>query len=535
MRFKLVTLLVLAALLTGAAFAQCRLTTTFVGGNNQRGCMFDVVALQAAVVTGFEVNLPSGTHAIQIWTKTGTWIGAQNTPSAWTSLGSASAITSAGPGLPTPVPIPTSVLVAPGAIRSFYVSSTTSANLIYSNGTAVGATVAQDLFLQVLEGCGIDYPFAGAAFQPRGWNGRVLYHPAGFPEWQVNQVGASLTVDGVVGSPCERASLDRTICSAGGLNSTVFTTEVSGTLVGMPHDIIFTAVPAIPMSAGGIVTTGIQLVNLDLSDPFLTPLFGTGNVGFANTTMPMNVNFPIDTTMQMAVADPLAPDGASISQVNEVHVKLATSPAETGGPAYDDAFRTFTFAHLPCAPPSFPFYGINYTTFSVVTNGRVMFGTPTVDYQPSINSARTQSPSINAWVDLNPYTPTGGGGSIAVNVPGPHLISIDWLAVPYYAAPASSNTFSITLDAATGSITIAGVSAFQAVTGSSLNMFLGLSAGGPLATNAGPTPFAPGFPFTGAGGNAMTYQFGPIGTLAAAVSGIVFLPAPLGGYAWSAY
>src|SRR5262245_11084606 len=143
-RARTVSVCLTLVLATSAAIAQCGLTTTFSGSNNAKGCMFDVVATQSINVTGFQQNLPGGSHNLQIYTKAGSWIGFQNTPSAWTLIGSATGVTSAGLGIPTPIPITTNWSIAPSSTRAFYITSSGTTNIAYSNGTSVGSVAAQD-------------------------------------------------------------------------------------------------------------------------------------------------------------------------------------------------------------------------------------------------------------------------------------------------------------------------------------------------------------------------------------------------------
>jgi hypothetical protein len=256
---------------------------------------------------------------------------------------------------------------------------------------------------------------------------------------------------------------------------------------------------------------------------------------FANATIPFSVNFPIDTTLQMVIADPTSPDGAWLTQATEIHIAVAPNPTPLPVPAGDDTFHTYSFASLPCGPASFPFYGAAHSTFSVVSNGRVMFGTPVADFNPTVASAMSQSPSINRWVDLNLDPTTGGAGSVAISIPAPGIIRVQWTAVPFYAAVGSANTFALVMDSLTGAVTIENGLSFQQVTPTPPNMFLGISPGGPAATNPGAAAFVIGGPFPGPGGGGMTYQFGAAGTLALGVSSLVFVPNASGNYAWSGF
>ena len=158
-----------------------------------------------------------------------------------------------------------------------------------------------------------------------------------------------------------------------------------------------------------------------------------------------------------------------------------------------------------------------------------MFGPPDTGYVPAPSYAALQSPSVGAWCDLNPET----GGTISVGLAAVGVIRIGWTGVPYYGWPSTACSFSITLDAAVGSIVIDGLGSFQQIAGA--NMLLGLSPGSPIATDPGPVTFTVGGPHAGPAGHGMLYQLGPAGTLAGGVSGIVFMPNGAGNYDWSAY
>jgi len=107
----------------------------------------------------------------------GTFVGKENTPSAWTLVGSATGVVSNGPGVPTPLPINLSWPMTAGTTQGFYVTVTNGLYLNYSNGTAVGAVAASGGFtgeLQILEGTGNNYPFS-TVFSPRVFSGTFHY------------------------------------------------------------------------------------------------------------------------------------------------------------------------------------------------------------------------------------------------------------------------------------------------------------------------------------------------------------------------
>lgn len=158
------------------AAATPALTTTFAGGNGQNGNMFDVVALRNVAVHGFDLNLDPGTWNLEVYAVTGggTCIGKEANASAWTLVGSAAGVVATAANVATPLPIAIDTLVRAGQTQGFYVTVTNGVAINYTDGTTLGAVYAQDDDLQILEGHGVAYPFAGT-FTPRIWNGTLHY------------------------------------------------------------------------------------------------------------------------------------------------------------------------------------------------------------------------------------------------------------------------------------------------------------------------------------------------------------------------
>ncbi len=162
-------------MLSGGAFS---LTTTFVGGNGASGNMFDLEAVNDLTIDSFDVNMGTGNTAdVEIYFKTGTWVGSETTPANWTLIATATGITSAGIGLPTPLNLDLGINVTAGNRVAFYVTRTTG-SLIYTNGVTTGALFASDSNLQIFEGAGKGYPFTGT-YQPRNFNGNIVYSTSG--------------------------------------------------------------------------------------------------------------------------------------------------------------------------------------------------------------------------------------------------------------------------------------------------------------------------------------------------------------------
>jgi hypothetical protein len=146
------------------------LTTTFAGGftafPTPNGQMFDIEAINDIEVTDFDVHFTSGTDDIAIYTKSGSYVGFETNPGAWTLVTTVPNVTSAGAGVPTPLNANINVPISAGSRQAFYISPTTSIGFSYSGGTGVGNVMASDANMEVLEGATSIYPF-GTTFQPR--------------------------------------------------------------------------------------------------------------------------------------------------------------------------------------------------------------------------------------------------------------------------------------------------------------------------------------------------------------------------------
>lgn len=151
------------------------LQTTFAGGNNHRGNMFDVTAISNITVTSVDAHPMANTN-YEIYYKAGTYVGSENNAGAWTLAGSATNVIAQPTGTPTPLPIALNINIPAGQTYAMYVtSSNVAVSQNYTNGTAVGNIYAQDANIQIKEGCGIEYPFMNAPFTPRIWNGIIHY------------------------------------------------------------------------------------------------------------------------------------------------------------------------------------------------------------------------------------------------------------------------------------------------------------------------------------------------------------------------
>ncbi len=150
--------------------------TMFASDNAYSGNMFDVTAINEIFITGFDVNISSGRplEVVEVWYKSGTYVGSETTPADWVFLGSA-IVTPQGYNNPTHVPIG-GLAIPAGETYGLYIQlpdvsygymNYTDGENTYNNG---------DLELHLGVGNG---PNWGDVFSPRTWNGVIYYRTGG--------------------------------------------------------------------------------------------------------------------------------------------------------------------------------------------------------------------------------------------------------------------------------------------------------------------------------------------------------------------
>ncbi|RYZ52097.1 MAG: hypothetical protein EOP49_10345, partial [Sphingobacteriales bacterium] len=146
------------------------LATTMAGGNGASGNMFDLTTQASAVsITSFDINtynfgIPV---TVEVYYKTGSYSGSQNTPANWT-LHSSTTVNGLGFGNYTNIPIPALTLSA-NQTYGLYVT-TTDGSISYTDGV----NTYSDSYLTFASGNGNSYPFQSDFF-PRTFNGRINY------------------------------------------------------------------------------------------------------------------------------------------------------------------------------------------------------------------------------------------------------------------------------------------------------------------------------------------------------------------------
>ena len=131
------------------------------------------MAITEVHIHSFDVNVEAGSMNVEVYYKTGTWVGFDTDPNGWTLIGTANGVTGAGSGNPTPLNLTLNHVIPAGQTHAFYVT-TDGPTMYYTNGTNVGDVYISNSHMQILEGAGKEYPFA-STFTTRIWNGTIHY------------------------------------------------------------------------------------------------------------------------------------------------------------------------------------------------------------------------------------------------------------------------------------------------------------------------------------------------------------------------
>jgi hypothetical protein len=147
------------------------ITTTFAHNNFLNGNMFDLTTFgNSLLITGLDINvafLDAG-DTLQVYLKTGTYVGSETNSSAWSLVSSTPVNSANATDTPTFVDV-TDFSLQANTTYGLYVTLP-SGFLAYTNG----ANTFSNADLQLDLGVGKEYPFA-STFSPRTWNGTVYY------------------------------------------------------------------------------------------------------------------------------------------------------------------------------------------------------------------------------------------------------------------------------------------------------------------------------------------------------------------------
>ena len=153
------------------------LSTIFAGGNSYYGNMFDLEIRnpQSVTITSLDLKIESGDIAdVSVYYKTGSYVGSETNPGAWTLAGTVPGVVSLGENIPTPVDIPDFTLLSGQSYGIYVVLS--GGDMKYTNDPGQGTgTHTQfsndDLILTAGNGTG----FFDGINDYRIWNGTIHY------------------------------------------------------------------------------------------------------------------------------------------------------------------------------------------------------------------------------------------------------------------------------------------------------------------------------------------------------------------------
>lgn len=363
-------------------------------------------------------------------------------------------------------------------------------------------------------------PIVGVHYQPvpGGCPGYIA------PEWQRNDPGATLALDGVsTNDPSGPVRAER--CTG-----ELQLVEIMSTAPSLPCELVVGFLPPLAASAGAVRTAGNQVFHLDLADPNFTRVFGgfpvlldpAGRLG-----LPAAWPVPVSIAAQAVLIDPVAPEGIRITAAGVL--ELAADGRVVLPPGDDESYAVTLGQGALCQNPgSVVHHGTSHDTLFVSTNGRVTFGAPDPSFSPQSALALAGPPSVGVWSDFLP----GAGGEVRVEVvPGSH-VEVRWVQVPSVGVAGAVSTFAVRFQEGTHEVVLRGLDQLAPL---GVTAWAGTSAGSPIATDPGPLLLGFGGPNPPpTGGAPMLYVEGTLGSLfPAGAQEWRFSPLPGGGYEWT--
>jgi len=137
-----------------------------------------------------------------------------------------------------------------------------------------------------------------------------------FPPYQVNSPYASLTINGVASTGCLPAITN----VPGGATVVVAFSSIN---LGFGFEAVISLGPLLPAFGGALITANGQILNVNLAAPGLLFLNGGASPVFQPFPGNFTLSFvappgPFTASIQMAVADPIHPDGFVLSQGGQI-------------------------------------------------------------------------------------------------------------------------------------------------------------------------------------------------------------------------
>jgi len=162
-----------AEVVRGNLYHSDNLFTSDISNINYNGTMFDLVAHDSIVIDSFDVKINStGAQDVEIYTKTGSYMGFELNSGAWT-LHDVVSVQVLDPADHTHVPFTAFSMNPDDTIGIYLRMANSGSNLSYHNAGSSQTRSTNELTM--ITGNGVNFNQTSTFF-PRDWSGRVYYH-----------------------------------------------------------------------------------------------------------------------------------------------------------------------------------------------------------------------------------------------------------------------------------------------------------------------------------------------------------------------
>ncbi len=416
------------------------------------------------------------------------------------------------PGAVAPLPpLPTPIVIEPGCRRAItvLVYGAFGTELFYGGADgAVGEVFASDGVLQIHRGYGTG-EFALPLLSPRRMSATFHYSCPGTPsststQYQTNPSQASLVVENLVATRCQRAKVIHPIYACTPPVAPSGSIAIRSALSGQPWDLAISPAPLQPASLGGATLPDGQIANLDLNFPLVFMLGGLGATwpglplgGSSALNIQYTLASPALFSLQSVFVDPSSASGLRLTQASEIHGVATPIPTTADITLSTGRALALNVTTPPyCWVSQIPFAGTSYSTMNLMSRGRVSFGSP-IDNIGGVflSEFLTALPSVAVWTEWHTFFP---GGGVRAQYLGGGIIRIDYTTQYLRETAGPISTFGFQFDTNNGEVVIDGLTGIapnpRGTAGGFFlptedSMILGITRGSNIATNNGLTTF----------------------------------------------
>jgi Zn-dependent metalloprotease len=395
------------------------------------GVVFDITTNNKPIVlTKFKMNIDTGATQAKVFYKVGGYGGANvTTGTGWIQLGATVAISPAGQGNLTTIPITTTLTVPASSTYGLIV--VTNGNVNYTNGTAVGNVFASNPDLSIKEG------HAGSGFttgtfnyinSPRVFNGEIVYNVSNTItsySWTPNTNMNNSTISNPKASPLSTTTYTVTVSDINGCTGTA----VAGVVVN-PLPTLGTATASPANLCLGSST------NLSYTQPAGIGCYGAYQSGFAGTYAPSN--WTISHTNSNGTVNTAGAPG-SIVLTSSNNISFLSGQTTYAIPITCNGILSFNwnYSTIDDAGSDYPRYSTNGVSWDVFPGHLNTLGEPQQQ-----QGTFTLPVTAGTTFYVQAYTTENLGGSATItlsNFKAPYQTTASQQVVWYSAASGGSN------------------------------------------------------------------------------------------------